>query len=170
MSPLPDGSADFVSLTVVHAALFDEFIAHQVALLHRDFDAARARLASFRARLERHIDAEEELFDAVFARTGDVARADNPIGRVPVDLFTGEHKHFRELLADFTRAAARLDAADADVDQGILDLLDDEATFKTFFRHHDEREKNLLYPALDEHVPAARRAEILDQFRARAPD
>lgn len=165
MSPAPADS--FVSLTEVHAELFADFVAHQVALLRRDFDGARSSLKRFRGRLERHIDAEEELFDSVFAHTGDVSRSAGQMGRAPLDLFTGEHKHFREQLAAFEQLAARLKADDPAVDARVLDLLEEEATFKTFFRHHDERERNLLYPSLDDRVPAERRPELLRRFRER---
>lgn len=165
-----DRADSFVSLTEVHADLFARFTAHQVALLRRDFDGARALLASFRGSLDRHIDAEEELFDTVFARTGDVARTESPMGRVPIDLFTGEHKHFREQLATFEQLAARLKADDPEVDARVLDLLEEEATFKTFFRHHDERERNLLYPALDDHVSARERPALLKRFHERTKE
>lgn len=168
MSPAPADS--FVSLTEVHAELFAEFAAHQVALLRRDFDSARTQLAHFRGRLERHIDAEEELFDSVFAHTGDVARTEGPMGRAPVDLFTGEHQHFREQLATFEQLAARLKADDPEIDARVLDLLEEEATFKSFFRHHDERERNLLYPSLDDHVPAKERPALLRRFRERTKE
>ena len=157
----------FVSLTEVHAELFADFVAHQVALLRRDLDGARAKLAAFRRRLERHIDAEEELLQSVYAHTGDVTRTGGTMGRAPIDLFTGEHRHFRAQMASFEQLAARLKAGDPELEQRILDLLEEEATFKTFFRHHDEREKNLLYPSLDDHVPADRRPELLRRFRER---
>jgi hemerythrin-like domain-containing protein len=168
MNPAPGDS--FVSLTEVHAQLFEDFVAHQVALLRRDFDDARAKLSLFRAKLERHIAAEEELFDSVFAHTNEVTRNQGQIGRAPIDLFTGEHKHFRELLMTFGQLAARLKADDPAVDQRVLDLLEEEAAFKTFFRHHDERERNLLYPALDEHVAAGLRPEMLRRFHETARD
>jgi hemerythrin-like domain-containing protein len=154
----------FTSLADLHEELLVEFTAHQYALLHRDFAAARAKLADFTVHLERHIAAEEELFDACFAHATDVTRRDPSMGRAPVDLFTGEHKHFRAMLREFERDAGRLDAADVDVDERVLQLLDDETTFKEFFRHHDERERNLLYPAFDELIPAERRAELLRRF------
>ena len=168
MNPAPADS--FVSLTEVHAELFAGFAAHQVALLRRDFDGARAKLATFRARLERHIDAEEELFQSVYAHTGDVTRNDGVMGRAPIDLFTSEHRHFRAQMATFELLAARLDAKDPQVDARLLDLLEEEATFKAFFRHHDERERNLLYPSLDDHVPAERRPELLRRFRERTKE
>jgi hemerythrin-like domain-containing protein len=168
MNPAPADS--FVSLTEVHEQLFADFVAHQVALLRRDFDGARANLKLFRAKLERHIAAEEELFDSVFAHTSEVTRAAGQIGRAPIDLFTGEHKHFRELLIAFEQLAAKLKADDPEVDERLLDLLEEEATFKTFFRHHDERERNLLYPALDEHVAAGLRPELLRRFHEKAQD
>lgn len=168
MTPAPADS--FVSLTEVHAELFAGFEAHQVALLHREFDEARAKLARFRGQLERHIDAEEELFDSVFAHAGDVSRGAGQMGRAPLDLFTGEHKHFREKLSTFEQLAARLKADDPAVDARVLDLLEEEATFKTFFRHHDERERNLLYPSLDDHVPPGHRSELLRRFRERTKE
>ncbi len=151
----------FVTLTDLHEELLAEFERHQFALLHRDFPGARAQLAAFTARLERHIAVEEELFDTVFAHSTDVTRNDPTMGRAPVDLFTGEHKHFRAMLREFERDAARLDASDPEVDARVLQLLDAQTIFKEFFRHHDERERNLLYPVFDERVPAAQRDELL---------
>jgi len=158
------------SLTDEHDALFAEFLEHQRALLHRDFPTARARLAAFTGHLEHHINAEEEIFDAWFAHTTDVTRTEPSMGRAPVDLFTGEHKHFRAMLREFARDAERIDASDAECDERLLQLLEAEATFKEFFRHHDERERNLLYPVFDERIPAAQRDELLRRFhRPRSP-
>jgi hemerythrin-like domain-containing protein len=154
------GEPTFLVLLAIHEDLLERFHRHQDALVERDFAAARARLAGFRDGLERHIEAEDELFAAVFAHTDTVAGA-------PIDLFTGEHKHFRELLAQFTRLAAELDVADPKVSRRVVELLDEEALFKSFFRHHDERERNLLYPALDRRADGIRRRELLRRFHER---
>jgi len=52
------------------------------------------------------------------------------------------------------------------VTEGILRLLDRQATFKNLMEHHDQRETNILYPALDRVTPETERREILSRCGA----
>ena len=147
-------SESFLDLLTVHAELIELFCEHQDALVDRDFARALERLLELRRRIDEHMHAEEELFARVFARM-------NEIGGTPIELFLGEHKHLRELLAQFETATRRIDPAAADVRRRVTALLDDETLFKAFFSHHDERERNLLYPTLDRTASAADRQKAL---------
>jgi hemerythrin-like domain-containing protein len=160
--PAEESPASFLELLDEHTRLFDLFLEHQEALVSRDFPRALERLKAARAGFEEHIRGEEELFRELFAHTDEVRGT-------PLDLFTGEHKHLREMLAGFEAATGALDPAAKRVARDVIELLDEEALFKTFFRHHDERERNLLYPAFDRGTAGAGRRERLRRFHAPPP-
>lgn len=154
-------SESFLSLLDAHAAMLALFREHQEALLVRDFGRALERLLELRRRFEHHVRGEEELFAKLFSAVDQVRGA-------PLDLFTGEHKHLRELLTAFELATRGLDA---DAPPGaVIDLLEEEALFKSFFRHHDERERNVLYPAFDSGTADAERIALLRRFHQTQPD
>jgi hypothetical protein len=150
-------AGSFLELLDVHAAFFELFRRHQEALLDRDFPRALARLLELRRAIEEHIDEEERLFGRLFAER-------NEVRGIPLELFVGEHRHLRSWLVEFEAATRRLDANSPTVRADVIELLDDEVLFKTFFRHHDEREKNLLYPAFDSSTPLEARRKLLDRF------
>ena len=152
-------NGSFLDLLRVHDTFLELFHQHQDALLDRDFARALDRLLELRRALEQHMRAEEELFSELFAATEEVRG-------IPLDLFLGEHKHLRELLGQFESALRRLDAADPAIRRRVLELLDEESLWKAFFRHHDERERNILYPALDRNSESADRARRLGRFPA----
>ena len=147
-------AASFLELLTVHARLFQLFDQHQEALVERDFPRALQRLLTLRREFEAHVTGEEALLTQLFANKDSVRGT-------PLDLFFGEHKPLRELLVGFEDATRRLDPAAARSSRDVIELLDEEALFKAIFRHHDERERSLLYPALDQSVPGSqRRAEL----------
>ncbi len=144
----------FVSLLDIHQVLRELFLQHQEALLDADLARARERLEEFERRLLHHIREEEELLLPIYQRAGVIP------GGPPV-LFTGEHKRMRELLAGFGQALSSLEQNPASRKRGILWLLDRQATFKNLMEHHDLRETNILYPALDRVTSEAERREVL---------
>ncbi len=145
----------FLALLSAHAGMMTLFEEHQQALLDRDFGCALARLLELRGAFEHHVKGEEELFKRLFAEVDSVRGT-------PLDLFTGEHKHLRELLNEFEAATRRLDTASSG--RHVIELIEEEALFKSFFRHHDERERNLLYPAFDTGTSVDTRNELLRRF------
>ena len=144
----------FVSLLDIHKALQELFLQHQEALLDADLMRAGKRLEEFEGRLFDHIREEEELLLPVYERAGAI-----PGG--PSVLFTGEHKRMQELLAGFKQALSSLKQDPGGRKRGILWLLDRQATFKNLMEHHDLREANILYPALDRVTSEAERRDIL---------
>jgi hypothetical protein len=116
--------------------LLAEFERHQFALLHRGTSRPpSARLAAFTGapRAPTSAAVEEELFDTVFRprHRRDAQRPDPWAARRSTSS-PASHKHFRAMLREFERDAARLDAADPEVDARVLQLLDTQTTFKEF--------------------------------------
>lgn len=144
----------FVSLLEIHKDLKELFLNHQEALLDGDLIQAGHRLEEFERTLLDHMRKEEELLLPVYERAGGIP------GGPPV-LFTGEHKRMRELLAGFKQALSSLEQYPDGRKRGILALLDRQATFKNLIEHHDLREANILFPALDRVTSEAERREIL---------
>jgi hypothetical protein len=67
----------------------------------------------------------------------------------------------QELLVVFKQTLSSLKHNPDGRKRGILWLLDRQATFKNLMEHHDLREANILYPALDRVTSEAERREIL---------
>ena len=153
------GELSFVSLLDIHKVLKEVFLQHQEALLDGNLVRAKERLAEFERRLLHHIWEEETLLLPVYERAGAIP------GGPPV-LFTGEHKRMQELLAGFKQTLSSLEQDPDSRKRGILWLLDRQATFKNLMEHHDQRETNILYPALDRVTSEAERREILSRCGA----
>lgn len=153
------GKLSFVSLLDIHKVLKEVFLQHQEALLDGNLVRAKERLAEFERRLLHHIWEEETLLLPVYERAGAIP------GGPPV-LFTGEHKRMQELLAGFKQTLSSLEQDPDSRKRGILWLLDRQATFKNLMDHHDQRETNILYPALDRVTSEAERREILSRCGA----
>jgi hemerythrin-like domain-containing protein len=153
------GELSFVAVLEVHKVLSELFLQHQEALLDLDIDRAKERLQEFERRLLRHIWEEEELLLPVYGRAGTIP------GGSPA-LFTGEHKKMKELLEGFNRMLSSLDKSRDGLKRGVLWLLDRQATFKNLMEHHNLREANIFYPALDRVTSEAERREILSHCGA----
>jgi len=143
----------FLSLLDIHRALDELFFEHQAALIGLDFDRARSRLAEHRSELREHMRYEEEVLLPVYERAGSI-----PGG--PIELFTGEHRRMMEFIDRFSVAVAELERAPDQV-RGVIALLDDEAVFKSLCQHHDQRERNILFPALDRVTVDQERADLI---------
>ncbi len=144
----------FVSLLAIHKDLKERFLQHQEALLDGDLTRARGRLEEFEGTLLRHMRDEEDSLLPVYERAGAIP------GGAPV-LFTGEHKRMRELVAGFKQTLSSLEQNPDGRKRGVLRLLDRQATFKNLMEHHDLREANILYPALDRVTSEPERCELL---------
>lgn len=144
----------FLSLLEVHDHLTELFLLHQEALLVRELDLAAARLSQFEHELRRHMQIEEELLLPVYARAGRI-----PGG--PIEFYTGEHKKMLGFLTRFAEKLNVLNPEDPKLDREIIELFDDQATFKNLMEHHDSRERTILYPTLDEVTDDRERAELL---------
>ena len=156
------GELSFVSILEVHKVLKELFLQHQEALLDLDLARAQERLEKFERKLLHHIWEEEELLLPIYDRAGEIP------GGPPI-LFTGEHKRMKELLADFKQALASLARRPENLKRGVLWVLDRQATFKNLMEHHNLRETNIFYPALDRVTSETERREILSRCGAARP-
>jgi hemerythrin-like domain-containing protein len=69
-------------------------------------------------------------------------------------------------LRDSLERLERLNQTPLNLKREIIELFDDEATFKNLMEHHDSREENILYPTLDRVTTAAEREQLLSRCNA----
>lgn len=150
----------FLAILAIHEHLDELFLLHQEALLKLDLTLAAARLQAFERELQTHIRVEEELLLPVYQRAGRI-----PGG--PIEFFTGEHQRLLAMLARFAETIEQLKHNQTDLDREVIRLFDAEAVFKSLMQHHDQRERNILYPKLDEVTEEAERAVLLEECRVR---
>jgi hemerythrin-like domain-containing protein len=146
----------FVSLLDTHKALDELFLQHQEALLAQDFPLARERLAAYERELRLHMRLEEEQLFPIYQRG-------EPVPGGAVELFAAEHRKMLDLLSRFRDELAQLEQGTGDRKRGIIRLLDHEAVYKHLAEHHDLRERNILYPTLDQVATEGERRELLRQ-------
>lgn len=133
----------FNHLLETHAQLDDLFLEHQRSLLRLDLAAASAALEAYEAELLAHMRDEEELMLPLYRE-----RAEIPVGGT-VEIFLGEHDKLRQFLVLFKQELVKLETV-ADLERGVLFLIDSQHLFKRLLVHHDNRERKMLYPLLDE--------------------
>jgi hypothetical protein len=75
----------------------------------------------------------------------------------------------KELLEDFKQALASLAGRPEELKRGVLWVLDRQATFKNLMEHHNLRETNIFYPALDRVTSETERREILSRCGTARP-
>jgi hemerythrin-like domain-containing protein len=141
----------FTELLAVHEELTELFLQHQEALLQLDVPLARARLQRYEHALYAHMQIEEELLMPIFQRAG------------KIEFFLGEHQRMREFLARFTERLQALSSETANLPRHVIQLFDEEATFKALCDHHDMRERNLFFPTLDRVTTEDERQTLLAQ-------
>jgi hemerythrin-like domain-containing protein len=145
--------SSFSDLLELHKQLDKLFLDHQRALLRLDMNRAAALLATYEADLLAHIRDEEALMLPLYRE-----RVEAPVGGA-AEIFLGEHDKLRQFLALFKEELVKLAAAE-DLERGVLFLLDSQHLFKRLLVHHDNREKKMLYPLLDEVTTAEEREAL----------
>ena len=136
------GSASFLDVLQVHQNLEELFLQHQEALLELDPQSALNRLLAYHRELIAHIEVEETLLLPVYERAGKIAGG-------PPEFFTGEHRRMREHLERFVATLRERNRDRSGLMRRIIRLFDEEAAFKSLCHHHDQRERNILFPALN---------------------
>jgi iron-sulfur cluster repair protein YtfE (RIC family) len=144
----------FSCLIGEHAELERLFDSHQRALLEGNVGTALAVVKAFGDELYEHIEYEEKTLLPVFAEEGGETEG------ATLEIFLSEH---RKLLEQADKLIAKTQAlfASTDLMGSIIALMDDEALFKGLFHHHALREKNLLFPRLDERTTEEQRERLL---------
>lgn len=146
----------FTEVLAVHEQLTELFLQHQEALLQLDVPLAITRLQRYERELYAHMKVEEELLMPLYQRAGQI-----PGG--PPEFFLGEHRRMREFLARFHTRLQELATNQSNLPRAIIQLFDEESTFKALSEHHDMRERNLFFPTLDRVTSEAERQTLLPQ-------
>ncbi|MEQ8768535.1 MAG: hemerythrin domain-containing protein [Planctomycetota bacterium] len=139
----------------VHRELEELFAAHQAALLERDFERARLKLEEFRAELTGHAEDEERCILPAYENLETTSER-------YVKLYYGEHRKLLAIAEELIERMAKLPKEPSAAD--IIAILDRECFFKDLMAHHDEREKNDLYRALDKHLSEDERVRIWERL------
>lgn len=145
----------FTAVLEVHEHLAELFREHQEALVGLNFKSAGERLAVYRRELAAHIDVEEVLLMPIYRRAGAIAGG-------PPEFFIGEHERMMRFLDRFEIALEELRFERTAVIRKTIDLLDQEAAYKSLVEHHESRERNLFFPALDRVTSDEERAELVE--------
>jgi len=146
----------FAELLNVHERLNELFLLHQEALLRLDLELAAGRLRIYERELRAHMRVEEDLLMPVYERAGKIVGG-------PPEFFIGEHRRMLEFLARFAVTLDELKVEGGDPARRVIRLLDEEAAFKGLCEHHDMRERNIFFPALDRVTDDAERQELIDR-------
>jgi len=144
----------FSCLIGEHAELERLFDLHQRALLEGNVGAAVAVLKTFDDELCENIDYEEDVLLPLFAQEGGETEG------ATLEIFQAEHRKMREQADKLTTKTQALFAS-SDLMGSIIALMDEEAMFKGLFHHHALREKNLLFPRLDERTTEEQRERLM---------
>lgn len=146
----------FLKLLKVHEYLDELFLQHQEELLKLDVEKALEILKNYERELHLHMRLEEELLLPIYERAGQIP------GGPPI-FYTGEHRRMREFVARFIMTLAAMGEDQTKLKRRVIALFDEEATFKSLCQHHDERERNILYPALDRVSTEAEMRELTER-------
>ena len=144
----------FAKLLKIHECLNELFLLHQESLLRLDLESAAERLRIYERELRAHMRVEEDLLMPVYERAGKIAGG-------PPEFFIGEHRRMLEFLARFAATLDELKGESGDPARRVIRLFDEEATFKSLCDHHDMRERNIFFPALDRVTDEAERRELI---------
>ncbi len=144
----------FEDVLLVHEHLRDLFFQHQESLLQLDLRSALERLEVYRRELAAHMRVEEELLLPVYRRAGAI-----PGG--PPEFFTGEHERMRQFLARIAESLKDMQGDRTNLARQVIRVFDEEAAYKSLNDHHDQRERNILFPALDRVTTDEERSELI---------
>lgn len=148
----------FMSLLDTHQHLDETLIGHQIALMASRLEEALPLWRAFAEGLLAHAEDEEREMLPVYAE-----RVPIPQGGT-VELFLAEHNKMRLFLREIGDKLAALAQAAPDR-RAILHILERQYELKRLMEHHDMRERNFLYPLLDQHTTAQERKSILAACR-----
>ncbi|HEY9432559.1 MAG TPA: hemerythrin domain-containing protein [Blastocatellia bacterium] len=144
----------FAKILKIHECLNELFLLHQESLLRLDLESAAERLRIYERELRAHMRVEEDLLMPVYERAGKIAGG-------PPEFFIGEHRRMLEFLARFAATLDELKGESGDPTRRVIRLFDEEAMFKSLCDHHDMRERNIFFPALDRVTDEAERLELI---------
>jgi hemerythrin-like domain-containing protein len=139
----------------VHDELRERFALHRDFVVGLDFGRALAELETFERELRVHMDVEEaHVLPLYRERVGKITGGDP-------EFFLLEHRNILRNLDAAKESLRRLAADPSSGRRQAHEFLDQEWMLHHLIEHHDLREKNTLYPRLDEAVSEREREELL---------
>ena len=147
-----------------HTEFDDAMVEHQRALVRGDLQAAREAFRRFSRALSHHARMEDEVVFPVYA----------PIGAGVVggglELLAAEHSKLERMIESMS---SELDELVAPLSpETLVAWIEREQVLKHLLQHHDQRERNLVYPALDAALDEGARSalwEAVEAWRAENP-
>jgi len=139
----------------VHADLHELFAVHRDYVVGLEFGRALGALEHFEVELRRHMTLEERHILPLYER-----RVGHVLGGDP-QFFYLEHKN---ILRNIDSAKEELRRLEGDPKAGrrqAHEFIDKEGILRHLLEHHDQRERNVLYPKLDEALTPEERADLL---------
>jgi hemerythrin-like domain-containing protein len=146
-----------LELLNVHADLDETFAVHRDHVVGLEFGKALELLESFERDLRAHMEVEERFVLPLYAeRVGKVTGGDP-------ELFTLEHRNILRNLETAKDSLRRMAADPRAGRRQAHEFLDQEWMLRHLIEHHDLREKNTLYPLLDQALSVDEREALLAQ-------
>ncbi|MDM7921439.1 MAG: hypothetical protein QUS14_03985 [Pyrinomonadaceae bacterium] len=136
------------------------FQRHQFALLHFRFGEALEHLLVYERELRRHMRDEEDILMPIYAERAEIQRGGG------IKLFLDEHEKMLAHIDLFKEQTIKL-VDEESPEEGLILLLDRESFYKRLSSHHDHREHDYFFPALDKITTEAEKVSILDRIQAR---
>lgn len=144
----------FDQLLDLHKEIDAVFFAHQCSLLHFDFETALSTLGQYESLLLRHMQDEEDHLLPLYAERAPFEKAGAP------QLFWDDHTKMRAYVEQFREQTIKI-AEEPHPEESLLLLLDRESFYKRLCTHHDKREREHLYPALNSICTESESTEIM---------
>ena len=144
-----------LELMDVHAGLHEQFAVHRDFVVGLEFPRALAELEKFERELRVHMDMEEAVILPVYRERGGKVLGGDP------EFFTLEHKNILRNLETAKESLRKLIADPRAGRRQAHEFLDQEGMLLHLLQHHDLREKNTLYPRLDEVLSEQEREDLL---------
>jgi hemerythrin-like domain-containing protein len=138
------------------------FRLHQVALLRFDFAKALEHLLQYESGIRGHMRDEENYLLPIYAERAEIPKSGG------VQLFLNEHEKMLAYVRLFNEQTEKL-ISESEPEDGLILLIDREAFYKRLSSHHNRREREILYPMLDEITTADEKAAILERAEGK-PD
>ena len=153
-----------LDLLEVHSSLREKFALHRDLVVGLAFGKALGALEAFERDLRSHMELEERHVMPLYEE-----RVGHVLGGDP-QFFYLEHKN---ILRNPERAKESLRKLAADARAGCRqahEFIQEENILYHVMEHHDLREKNILYPCLDQKLSPEERSSLLTALRETAQD
>lgn len=146
-----------LELLDAHARFQERFAVHRDFVVGLEFGRALEELETFERELRVHMDAEEACVLPLYRERVGKIRGGDP------EFFTLEHRNILRNLEAAKESLRRLAADPRSGRRQAHEFLDQEWMLHHMIEHHDLRERNILYPKLDEMLSDQERKEVLSR-------